>query len=234
MYCVKCGVELMKGVRTCPLCGTAVYHPDIDETPEAPLYPRSDGREETVSPSGVLFVLTFLFLIPVIVCLLVDLRMNGRVDWSGFVSCGLGVLYVCLCLPFWFRRRDPVIFVPICFAAFLLGALYICLKTGGSWFLSFALPVGGTLMVIVETAVTLCRHTVGRYPHRYFYIFSGVSFALGALCVLIEFLLCKTFGLALRWWSLIPLAALVLLGVLLLVIAISRPLRQSLYKRLFI
>ena len=169
-----------------------------------------------------------------IVCLLVDLRMNGRVDWSGFVSCGLGVLYVCLCLPFWFRRRDPVIFVPICFAAFLLGALYICLKTGGSWFLSFALPVGGTLMVIVETAVTLCRHTVGRYPHRYFYIFSGVSFALGALCVLIEFLLCKTFGLALRWWSLIPLAALVLLGVLLLVIAISRPLRQSLYKRLFI
>ena len=28
MYCVKCGVRLTDGVRRCPLCQTAVWHPD--------------------------------------------------------------------------------------------------------------------------------------------------------------------------------------------------------------
>lgn len=30
MYCVKCGVELDDAEERCPLCGTRVYHPDIE------------------------------------------------------------------------------------------------------------------------------------------------------------------------------------------------------------
>lgn len=39
MYCVQCGVELQKGAKVCPLCGLRVYHPDLQETPEAPPLP---------------------------------------------------------------------------------------------------------------------------------------------------------------------------------------------------
>jgi hypothetical protein len=37
-----------------------------------------------------------------------------------------------------------------------------------------------------------------------------------------------------RWWSLYPMGTLGLCGVLMLVVAICRPLRKSLYKRMFL
>ncbi len=83
MYCVKCGVELAPGTERCPLCGTAVYHPETEETPSAPPYPRYTGTEETVSRGGMLFIITFISVIPVIVCLLIDLNMRGAVTWSA-------------------------------------------------------------------------------------------------------------------------------------------------------
>ena len=51
---------------------------------------------------------------------------------------------------------------------------------------------------------------------------------------LVEFLLHITFGLPMYWWSLYPLAVLALVGLLMIVIAISAPLRQSLHKRFFL
>ena len=37
MYCIKCGVELADSEKVCPLCGTRVYHPDIEiKTAEPP------------------------------------------------------------------------------------------------------------------------------------------------------------------------------------------------------
>ena len=37
MYCVKCGVELDDAEERCPLCGTRVYHPDIERGEGEPL-----------------------------------------------------------------------------------------------------------------------------------------------------------------------------------------------------
>ena len=45
MYCVNCGVELQKGVSACPLCGTRVYHPEIQEKPDAPEIGFDDFRK---------------------------------------------------------------------------------------------------------------------------------------------------------------------------------------------
>ena len=232
MYCCKCGVELQSGVEKCPLCGLPVYHPEISEQPEPAPYPRYS--EETVSHSGLLFILSVLFLIPLAICLIVDLALDGQITWSGYVVFGLLTAYVILCLPLWFRSPDPVIFFPVDMAAILGLTLYICLKTGGSWFLPFALPVGGTLMVILETEITLLRHTVRGQRHRALYILGGGVMALGGLCVLIEFLLHVSFALPMLWWSLYPLTVLLLLGAMLLVIGLCPPLRRSLHKRFFI
>ena len=30
MYCVKCGVELGESEKKCPLCGTTVFHPEME------------------------------------------------------------------------------------------------------------------------------------------------------------------------------------------------------------
>lgn len=234
MYCVKCGVELQKGIKRCPLCGLPVYHPDISETPDPPSYPRYAESTEQVRRGGLLFVLTVLFLVPALISLLADLKMNGRIRWSGFVIGGLLVFYISFCLPLWFRKPNPVIFFPAAGSAALLLALYVCVKTGGRWFLPFALPVGGAALLLIEAVIVLLRYTVRRRSYRALYILGGASIAAGALCLLIEFLLHVTFSLSMRWWCLYPLSALTLLGMMMIVIAICPSLRESLHKKLFI
>ncbi|MBQ7058600.1 MAG: zinc ribbon domain-containing protein [Firmicutes bacterium] len=234
MYCINCGVELQKGAKVCPLCGTKVYHPDIQETPEPALYPRFSEGEETFSPGAVQFILGFVFFLPIVLCLMIDLNMNHGIVWSGFVCCGLASLYIAVCLPLWFKRKNPVIFVPVALTALLLTALYISLKTHGGWFLSFAFPVGGALILLVEAIIVLCRYTVGAYPHRLLYIFGGAVIILGGLLVLLEFLIKVTFDIPMIWWSIYPLTALVIIGVMMIIVAANKKLRRSLHKKLFI
>ena len=44
MYCVKCGVELADSQRSCPLCQTPVYFPELSEDRERP-YPKQNKPE---------------------------------------------------------------------------------------------------------------------------------------------------------------------------------------------
>ena len=234
MYCVKCGVELQKGAARCPLCGLPVYHPALHEEPEASPYPRCAEGEGAVSHGGLLFVLTVLFALPVLVCLMTDLTMSGGVRWSGYVSFGLLWAYIAFCLPLWFKRRSPVVFVPVAMAALIALALYVCLKTGGRWFLPFAFPVGGALLLLGEAVIVLLRRAVGGRRYRALFILGGAAVAAGGLCMLIEFLLRVAFALPMRWWCLYPLSALGLIGAALIVIGLCPALRRSLYKKMFI
>ena len=116
MYCIKCGVELADSEKVCPLCGTRVFHPDLPcGQGETPYPPDHRPRAEEVSRVGVLFVLTVLFLLPAVVSVLCDWRLSGGIVWSGYVVGGLLLLYVTVVLPLWFKRPNPVIFVPVDF-----------------------------------------------------------------------------------------------------------------------
>ena len=184
MYCVKCGVELADSEKVCPLCGTRAFHPDMPPQQGEPPYP-PDPRPhmEEVSRSGVLFILTVLALLPAVLFILCDWRINGTIVWSGYASGGVALLYIMVALPLWFRRPNPVIFVPIDFAAIGLYLLYINFATGGHWFLSFAFPVTGAIGLLVTAMVTLLRYL----PGGHLYVVGGGLILSGGLAVLIEF-----------------------------------------------
>ena len=231
MYCVKCGVELADSEKKCPLCGTPVFHPDIERKPAEPPFPPDRRHAENVSRVGILFVLTVLFVLPAAICLLCDWRINGGIVWSGYAAGRIALLYILVLLPMWFRHPNPVIFVPVDFVAIGLYLLYIDLATGGHWFLSFAFPVTGAIGVLVTAVVALTR-----YLHAgYLYIYGGGLILGGALAMLIEFLLNLTFQVhETFFWSFYPLVAGVLLGLMLIVIAVCKPLRESLRKKFFL
>ena len=172
MYCVKCGAELADSEKKCPLCGTTVFHPELPRTLADPPFPPDRRiRPEDVNRSGVLFVLTVLALLPAVICLLCDWRINGGIVWSGYASGAIGLLYVLAILPLWFRHPNPVIFVPVDFIAIGLYLLYVDLATGGHWFLSFAFPVTGAIGLLVSAMVALTH-----YLHAgYLYIYGGGS-----------------------------------------------------------
>lgn len=231
MYCIKCGVELADSEAKCPLCNTHVFHPELTRMQSESLYPSEQFPPRQVRPWGLLVIITMLYLLPLLITVQCNLQLNRAITWSGYVAGGLLVTYVMMVLPFWFRSPNPVIFVPCDFAAIALFLLYINLHTGGHWYLSFALPVTAGLALIVTAVVTLTR-----YIHRgRLYIFSGATMATGLFTLLIELLMNITFSFPMTLsWSLYPMTSLVLLGITLLVVAISRPLRESLRKRMFI
>ncbi len=230
MYCIKCGVELSDTEKKCPLCNTAVYHPTVKQPAGERLYPTDKKPLLKVSSFGIMMILTILFLSPAIITFLCDMKINGTVSWSGYVIGALFVGYCSLALPFWFRKPNPVIFVPCSFLSIGLFLLYISLVTDGGWFLSFAFPILGANALIITTVVTLVKYLrKGRL-----YVFGGAFIAYGALMFLIELLLCFTFDFRFTGWFIYPTVPCVLLGGLLIFFAICRPARESMERRFFI
>lgn len=231
MYCVKCGVKLADSEKKCPLCGTVVYNPTLEMPNGRPTYPPEERQIEKVSPSGALFIITMLFLIPMLLSIICNLEINGKLSWSLYAVGGIVLAYIIVALPMWFTKPNPVIFVPCDLVAIGAYVLLICLLTGGDWFLSFAFPLVGGILIIVESVVVLMR-----YVHRgYLYIFGGAFISIGAFMPLVEFLAGITFGAHTAFkWSLYPLIACAVIGLMLILIAICKPLRRSLEKKFFI
>ena len=231
MYCINCGVKLADSENACPLCGVKVPALEIEREPEKTMYPSNRYPAPQVSSRAALIVLSTLFLMPVFITLICDLQISGRVTWSGYVVGALLMSYVILVLPGWFRRPNPVIFVPCGFLAVGLYVLYINLATGGDWFLSFAFPVVGGIGLIVTAVVALLKYLRrGRL-----YIFGGAFIALGLFMPLMEFLMMITFRMT-RFvaWSLYPLVPLVLLGGMLIVLAVHQPSREMMERKFFL
>lgn len=229
MYCVNCGVKLADTEKTCPLCNTAVYHPVVKQADTRPLYPPNRMPNSITRSKALNGAVIILFMIPLAVCFFADLLLDSVMSWYGYVVGALAVAYVTAALPLWFRKPNPVIFVPCDFVAVGAYLLYIDLMTDGGWFLSFAFPVTGGLGLITCAVVTLMYYLRrGRL-----YILGGALTALGAFMLLIEFLLGITFGLPFVGWSIYPLAALVLLGGLLLYFAINQSARETMERKLF-
>ena len=231
MYCVKCGVALGDTEKQCPLCSTPVYHPDLVREDVEPLYPHDSMPPKQPHPWGILLIVSLLFLLPISICLTVDLQFNGQLNWSGYVIGTLVMLYTIFVLPSWFRKPNPVIFTPVSFGVIALFLLYVCLANDGKWFLPFAFPVTGFLCLLVTTVVVLCRYT----RKGLLYVFGGASLAMGGFMVLLEFLLHITFGLpGIGTWSFYPMSVFALLGIGLILIAIVPSFRESLSRKFFI
>jgi len=231
MYCIKCGAELADGETSCPLCRTRVYHPDFNVPAGEEFYPKKkypDARRKSFFPQ---IVLTFAFILPMIIVLLCDLQFSVGITWSGYVIGALVIGYVALILPLWFKKPNPVIFVPCSFAAVVVYLLYINFTVNGNWFLSFAFPIAGGIGVIVTAVVTLMRYLRrGRL-----YIIGGAFAAFGAFILLMEFMLTVTFdGIEFVGWSLYPLTVFILFGGMLIFLGISRTAREAMERKFFI
>jgi len=231
MYCINCGVKLADTEKHCPLCGTAVYHPELKQPQGEPQYPLYHYPDIPVSPKTALLLVTGLFLLPILVTFPCDLLVDGKLDWFGYVSGGLTIAYVMFVLPYWFQKPNPAIFVPCSFLSIGLYLLYINFATGGSWFLGFAFPLI-TFLGLLSTAVA----TLMRYVRRgRLFILGGAFLALGLYIPVMEFFIVRTFSdLTFTGWSFFPLIPLVLSGGFLIFLGICRPAREVMERKFFI
>lgn len=229
MYCINCGVKLSDTEKKCPLCNTAVFHPDIKQPDAPPLYPKDKMPKKASGSKAINGAVIIIFLIPFFATLFFDLANNGKFEWFGYVAGGLVLSYVAFALPFWFKNPNPTVFVPCTFATATLYLMYINLATNGDWFLGFALPIMGALCLIATATAALLRYV----KKGKLYTVGGLLMALGATVLLIEFLLVNTFPLPFVGWSIYPAVVLIMLGGLLIYLAISKPAREILERKFF-
>ena len=231
MYCIKCGVELAEGERICPLCGTAVVHPDFLKEEGVPLYPPHRYPTPLENPKTAQIILTTTVLMALLITLVTDIQLSGGITWSGYVAGALIIGYIVLVLPLWFRKPNPVIFIPSSFAAVVVYLLYINHVTDGDWFLSLAFPVTGYVGLVITAVAALLKYL----KKGALYVLGGAGIALGILMPLIEWLICVTFpGITFMGWSVYPLIVLALLGGMLIFLGIHNPSREIMQRKFFV
>lgn len=230
MFCINCGVRLADTEKKCPLCDTVVYHPDIKQGKAYALYPENKMPKQKPKSKAFNGALIILFFIPLLISIISDWQTDKILNWCGFVAGALLLSYIILALPTWFRKPNPVIFVPCDFAAVTVFLLYINLATGGNWFLSFAFPVTGAVGIITCALITLLRYLKGGK----LYIFGGAFIAGGAFLLLVEFLLDITFNVDYIGWSIYPFVVFALLGGVLIYLGINRSAREIMERKLFL
>ena len=135
-------------------------------------------------------------------------------------------------LPAWFPRYYPVIFIPVTYAALEGFLLFLCLYTGGNWFLSLAFPVAGLLFLFTYAAYWLAR--AGVLPRVKLRLLGVWFILLGAATMLIEFFIHITFPLPMFHWSLYTAGAFAAFGLFLFAASFIKPLRRLLYKKTFV
>lgn len=104
-YCVRCGVELQKGLKACPLCKTEVILPEEQDSSEmAKLF--SDRMPRRVRPridlalsKSFLFLATFIILLPILVTLFIDITVNRKITWSFYPVTSLALLWIFIVYP---------------------------------------------------------------------------------------------------------------------------------------
>lgn len=229
MYCVKCGVKLDDSLERCPLCGTPVWRPEETSDPSrsfSGIYPQKQRNERM----AIVSFLTVLALLASFIVLRICLRLYGGIGWSGYVILGIALGYVLFLLPLWFRRPNPVVFLPIDHLAVGGYLLYICLETGGHWFLSFAFPVLGMSCLLLTALVALLKYVRGGR----LFIIGGWIIAVGGLSILVELFQHITFGSRMFTWSLYVVSTCFAFGLFLILAGTIRPLREYLERRFFL
>ena len=230
MYCIHCGVRLQDDAAECPLCHTPVVTTPMPESAVrnrySDRYPEPEKRHGKVLAA---WLFTTVMIAAGLGCLIFCLRTYHTADWSGFVLMSMALCWVWAVLPVLFSRWRPMIFLPVDFTALGGFLLYICVKTGGNWFLSFAFPVTGIVALMTVTGVALMRYmTEGRLRlMSLLVIFIGLSF------MLIEFFQHITFGTPMFVWSLYCVCGFCLIGLFLFIASFIPPLRAYLRRTFF-
>ena len=227
MYFVKCGVRLPEGTAACPLCQTPVWNPDrLAREPACPDNYPSEHKESTL-PAAV--ALTVICAAAMIAVLTVCFKLYGRLGWGVYALGGIGLFFVVAVLPLWFRAPRGEVFIPVDHAAAALLALTICLKTGGSWFLSFAFPVALGSCVISTAVFCLLKYARGGR----LFVLGGALLAIGGFSILIELFEHLSFGTEMFLWSFYSLLGFGIPGLFLIIAGIIPALRRGLKKRFF-
>lgn len=236
-YCVKCGVELEKQVKKCPLCDTVVYLPEEMRNEEHfseshSIFPLVNAHNmPQANKKSMLELISLIFFLPIPVLLLCDINISDGIVWSGYAVGGIFLLYMFLVFPFIPKRANAIACIltdGICTLAYLF---YIERMVKGSWFVSFAAPLVGALTMIALIVALLRKYTkiTNLALTAITLVFTGL------FCLLIEILINVAFSIhTTLYWGFYPALSLALCAIVLFYIDRNAGLKEKIRRKLII
>jgi len=160
-YCVNCGVELDDSAKTCALCSTPVINPNASVSPEDAVDP---FPVRMVIPAGVrrryaAFIASMVFLIPNIVCLVINLLFNFGYLWANYINATSAIIWLLFVFPFLLRKPKSYIIIPVdAIGVILYTAVFYSIQHGEGWLFKLAIPLILVVFTFVFSVVEWIKH----------------------------------------------------------------------------
>lgn len=205
--CPNCGVELDRGIESCPLCEGIRETDNIGETSFKASYPsdllKMNARQKARygwELSGI------IALSGIMVSLFVDLIIIKGLSWSLYSITVLTGIWLIISLFIFFRKKYMILLSGLAFTTLGMQAAIDLFAKPFGWFVSLSIPF--TISFFILTAVVLLLTSRARY--KGFNILAIVFIAIAVQCFIFEiFTDIYTTGEVTIDWSAITASAII-------------------------
>ena len=142
-YCVNCGVELDKSAHKCALCDTPVYNPTEKAEEKSLPFSHTPDIPAGIKQKFVALIVSFIILIPNIVCMLVNLFFNPENLWFIYVASSSFLCWILFVFPILTKKLRPYLmwgFDTLAVALYTL-VFYVNDPSDAKWYFQVALPI---------------------------------------------------------------------------------------------
>ena len=185
-YCVNCGVELDQSATKCVLCDTPILNPKNQTDKPVP----TPFSEEAMIPQKIkerflALIITFIILIPNIVCALANLFFSPDKLWFIFLASSSLLLWVIFILPAFTSSKKPLLLWAIDTAMVALyGFVFHIMGIGvNDWYFKIALPVIGIASLCFLCYICWARKREHNKASKILHVFINIVLILSALCL---------------------------------------------------
>lgn len=206
MYCTRCGVEIEAGLTRCPLCGNESLSADPGfETTLTEYTPLPERVEEARIGRVYRRLLSLIFGTAGAVVLITDiLDQTGGIAWSPIALVAITAGYLFAFLPSLNLGVRTVFAFDLVVAGGLLLAVDRLEDGVVDWFVQIALPILGTLALLLFVAAWAIGKVRGVAKP------AVVLIATAILCITIDLVVRTDLGMSVTLgWSLVVLASAV-------------------------
>lgn len=142
-YCVNCGVELDKSAHKCALCDTPVYNPNLKSEETSLPFSHTPNIPNGIKQRFVAIVISFIFLIPNLVCILINLFFYPESHWSVFIGASSFLCWILFVFPFLTKKLRP--YLMWCFDTLAVALYTFVFHVGdfgnAGWYFHIAVPI---------------------------------------------------------------------------------------------
>ncbi len=191
-YCVNCGVELDKSARKCVLCNTPVYNPNekTELTASTPFAQTPIEIGSGVKRKFIAIVISFILLIPNIICSLVNIFFMPDNLWFIFVVSSSFLVWVVFVFPFITKKPKPYLMwgFDTLVTALYIFVFYATDLGGEKWYVGIALPTIAIVSACCLYYIYWFRQRKRHWTSKILHIFVDLVICLSvtSLCLMLN------------------------------------------------